>query len=275
VVSPFDYFDYRELLGALYREKKKESRHVSYRYIARRVGFSSPSFFPRVIKGELDIATQTALGLARIFGLSRQETRYFETLVQYNQAQGHDDKRYYFEKLMSDRRTSVRSLTREQYEIFSQWYHIAIREALAYLVVSDNFAELARHLNPEITEAQARKAIRTLEALGFVRKGPDGTYERADAAISTGENWNSLAVANFQRSTNALAREALDTVPVDKRNVSTLTMSVSERSYEMMVNKIKVFRSELLEIAKSDPDPDRVYHLNVAFFPMTRDKGSR
>jgi uncharacterized protein (TIGR02147 family) len=61
------------------------------------------------------------------------------------------------------------------------------------------------------------------------------------------------------------------------RDISTLTLSISESSLQRMKEKIRECRRELLEIAKADEHADRVYQLNLQLFPLSafEDGGDR
>jgi hypothetical protein len=67
----------------------------------------------------------------------------------------------------------------------------------------------------------------TLEKLGLVAKNPDGYYEHTDAMISTGDEWKSLAIQNFQIEAADLAKHAIQNIPKLDRDISTLTLSIS------------------------------------------------
>ena len=84
----FEYIDYRQYLRDAYEERRKESPKFSYRFIAGKVGFSSPGFFANVLSGKKDISLKLALKFAELFKLGRKEKEYFETLVLFNKATG-------------------------------------------------------------------------------------------------------------------------------------------------------------------------------------------
>ena len=45
---------------------------------------------------------------------------------------------------------------------------------------------------------------------------------------------------------------------------------MSGKSYELALKRIETLRYELLELAASDNDADRVYQLSVNFFPLVK-----
>jgi len=267
----FEYFDYRKLLKDLYNEQKGQNRYFSYRALGELAGFASAGFFTKILAGTVNISSKTALAFAKAFCLTKIETRYFELLVMFNQAKTHEERRYYFEQLISMRRTKVKELTSEQYELFSEWYYVVIRELLEFYPFEGNFRALGNMLQPSIQPTEAKHAIETLVRLGLVRLRNDGRYEKTDEAVTTGESWISVAITNFQMKTSDLAKQALEEdVSKDLREISTLTVSISDNTFETMKEKIQALRRELLELAKKDTKADRVYHANFHFFPATR-----
>jgi uncharacterized protein (TIGR02147 family) len=268
-VNIFEYLDYRKLLKDLYEERKSQNPAFSYRFICMRAGLSSPGFLTKIMQGGVNVSTKTALDLARVLKMNRQETRYFELLVQYCQAKTHEEQRFYFEQLLAARQGRARVLEPAQYELFSRWYYVAIRELLDYYPFTGDYAELAAKLNPPVKPAEARKAIETLESLGLIARGPDGNYVRTDAVVSTGEQWKSIAVRNFQAETADLAKRALQSTDSADRDISTLTLSISGPTLEAMKDRIRQMRRELLEMARADQHADRVCQMNVYLFPLT------
>ena len=227
MVSIYDYFDYRKFLHDIYREHKTANPLFSYRYIGGKVGFSSAGFFSKILKGTANISMKSAIAFARLFKLTKQETHYFEVLVQFNQAKTHESKKYFFEQLLSMKQTGGKNLVPEQYELFNTWYHVVIRELLNYYPFYGDYKELASMLVPAIRESEAKKAIAVLEKLGLIIKGPDGSYEQTDAVISTGETWSSIAIEQFQIAMADLAGQTIRKTPKEQRDISTCTWTLA------------------------------------------------
>ena len=270
MMSVYEYFDYRKLLKDLFEAQKDQNRYFSYRVLADIVGFTSAGFFTKILQGVVNISSQKALAFAKAFHLTKLETRYFEILVAFNQAKTHEERRYYFEQLITARRTKVNTLTAEQYELFSEWYYVVIREILDFYPVNSNFKELGNMLQPAIQAPDAKRAMETLERLGLIKKNSSGYYERTSEVLSTGESWMSVAITNFQLNTADLAKDAIQNVPKDAREISTLTLSISQTTFETMREKVRALRRELLEIAKKDTQADRIYQVNMHFFPVAK-----
>jgi uncharacterized protein (TIGR02147 family) len=269
----YEFFDYRELLKDLYKRKKSRSPRFSYRVMAKKVGYPSPALFTRVTNGEINLQQRLVPGFSKVFGLRKPEVRYLQTLLSFDLAKTHEQKDFYFTELLRQRRGRVEVLTEDKYELFSNWYFVAVRELIEAKKFSGNYKELADSLMPRISPAQARKAVEKLERLGLIKKNARGYYQKTNATLTTGEVWSSLAIEHFQREAAELALEAMDRLPRGLRDMSTLTLSISGETYEKLLEKVKDCRRELLEIANEDKKADRVYQVNFQVFPLSRVKG--
>jgi len=269
VPNIFEYIDYRRYLRDAYDERRKESSKFSYRFIAGKVGFSSPGFFANVLSGKKDISLKLVLKFAELFKLGRKEREYFETLVLFNKSTGASEKKEYLDRLLALRGTRVKSVEAHQWEYFEKWHHAVVRELIALKPFRGDFRALAAMMNPTITVPEARKSIELLERLGLIRKGSDGIYERTDAAISAGDAISKALIGAFQLQAIDLAKYAMESLPSGTRNFSTLTMSVSGATYEAMLEELRAFRRRLLDMAQESENVDRVYQMNFHVFPLS------
>ncbi len=269
MVNIFQYTDYRAYLKAAYLERRAESTKFSYRFIAAKVGFSSPGFFTNVLAGKKDISLKLVLKFAELFKLGRKEKEYFEILVLFNKATTVGEKKEYLDRLIALRGSFIKKVAAHQWEYFEKWYYSAVRELIALRPFRGDFRALASMVNPNITVSEARKSIDLLLSLELIRKGPDGTFERTDAVISSGDEISKTLIDMFQIQAMDLAKNALDKVSRDTCNFSTLTLSISGSTYNSMIEELRGFRRRLLEMAKNSEDVDRVYQMNFHVFPLT------
>ena len=262
-------YDYRRLLKQLYEERKRKEPKFSYRYIALRAGFKSAGFFSQILQGKSNISMRTALSLGKVFKLKGPELEYFENLVHFNQAKTQEDKEHFFHRILSQKRGKPKTLEARQYDFFSKWYYVAVRELLSFTRFKDDYKELADALIPRISVAEARDAIKVLEKLGLIRKHA-GYYERTDAAVTTGDKWKSLAITQFQLTALDLAKGSYYSIPGRHRSHSTLTLSMSEPEFKHIREEISTLRKKILEVAKNAPAPDRVYQVTFNVYPLSK-----
>jgi uncharacterized protein (TIGR02147 family) len=265
----FEYLDYRALLRDLYECSRAEKPFFSYRYIAQKVGFKSAGFFSNILQGRRNMSADTAFRFAALFKFGRRETEYFQTLVQYEQAKQHSQKRFHYEKLLAMRSSTVARLAADKYEYFQKWYYVAIRELLNFFPFRGDYVDLARRVRPHIKPSEAKAAVELLERLELIRRRDDGYYELTDKTISSYPQVPLVAVHTFQLAMMDLAKESIDRFPREKRSISTLSMSMSAGTYKAVEEKLAQFRREVQEMVEKDPaEADRIYQFNFQIFPL-------
>ncbi len=270
MTSVYEYFDYRKLLKDLFDEQKTQNRFFSYRVLADMAGFTSAGFFTKILQGAVNISSQKAIAFAKAFHLTKLETKYFETLVAFNQARTHEERRYYLEQLVATRQAKLKNMTAEEYQLFSEWYFVVISEILEFYPFNGNYKELGNMLQPAVSATDAKKAVDTLEELKLIRKRSDGYYERTGKVLSTAESWMGVAITNYQLNSSDLAKDAIQNVPKEAREISVLTLNVSQTTFEEIRNRLKDLRRELMELSAKEPLADRTYQINLQLFPVSK-----
>ncbi len=269
----FTYINYRKFLKDSFQERKAETPHFTYRYLAEQAGFNSAGFFTNIIQGKRNISLEMAGNFARVFNLNKKEAGYLELLVLSDQAKTQSEKKYYLQQAICERNTKFKAKELNIDEFYDKWYYSAVRELAILLPNPEDCKTLAKSVSPSITPAQAKKSLKLLTTLGLLVKGPDGTYTQADPFITSGRSVNAAMLANYHMQMAELAKHAIDKYPKDKRNISTLTLGLSPASYAKIVEKLRDFRKELLEITSAEKNPENAYHINFHLFPISKKRG--
>jgi uncharacterized protein (TIGR02147 family) len=268
--SVFDYTDYRLFLRDYYAWAKGNKTGFSHRAFLAKAGMSGPTYLKRVMEGRHDLTRNSLPKFAKALELAPQEAQYFEALVGFNQATTPDGKDLHFKQLMElAPARSQTTLERGQYEYYRDWYNVAVRELLAIMPWRGNALEFSRQLTPPVPPGKVKKAIELLQSLGLLAPVPGEGLRPAKALLKTDPNMESLLLPRFHQSMAKLGVEALNRFPRHERYFSGTTVSVSRETYEVLVEKVRAFRRELLEHVQADPSPERVYHLNMQLFPLT------
>ncbi len=269
-----EYTDFRTYLNEWVEDRKSQGLPGSNRWFAMKMGINSTSWLTSVLKGVKGLSKATANRLSQLLKHSPIETRYFETMVFFNQARTIEERNRYYKELNAlQKLKDVRTVRPNQYDLYSTWYHSAVRSLIGmHLFGADakDFERLASLVSPPITASQARKSVKLLEQLDLIRLNGQGFFELTSSAITTGENIRSLSVANFQQETMRLAQEALDRYPREERYIGTVTVGASAVAFEQIRKVLMDANEKIAEIANADADADRVYQVNVQAFPLSK-----
>ncbi len=265
----FEYEDYRDFLADDFALRQAKNATYSLRSWARMLDVN-PATLTRVLNKTRHISPLLALKFASCCHLSKKATEYFEMLVTYNQAKTLEERTYFYGKLLTYKSGAIRKVSSDQYEFYAKWYYTAIREVLQLQTFKGDYTALAGSLTPPIKVVDAKYAVELLVRLGLVAQLEDGTYKATEALITTGNSATAVVVDGFQAEMMTRARAALDAVPRPERNFSTLSLSVSEKHYETIIEELRAFRRKVLEMAKSNEAGGRVYQFNFHVFPLSK-----
>jgi uncharacterized protein (TIGR02147 family) len=269
MISIYSYTDYRKFISDYFAEQKRNGIGFSYAFFAKKAGFKSRSFMAKVISGEKALSAVSIGRVAKAMDLQKKERDYFRALVLFNNEKSLNKKSRYFENLQSTHQSNKSVLLRnDQFEYFNKWYFAALREIAAYCDFKDDFQKLGASLDPPISAKEAKQGIELLLRLNLLKKR-DGPFVQTDASITTGNEVQNIAVANFQRETSQLSQRAITRMG-NRQEISTLTFGTNKTGYKEIQSEIRAFRKKLIGLIDAHKPIDRVYQLNLQLFPLTK-----
>jgi uncharacterized protein (TIGR02147 family) len=268
-IKIFDYIDYKFFLKDYYLFQKKNSKKFSYRTFGKKAKVA-PSLLKDIISGRRKLSYKILEKYSNAIGLSNKEKEYFMALVDFAHAKNNESKNNAFKKMLQLRKqTNLIYLEEKQYDFFSNWYFSAIRELITLPDFKEDYEWIARTIQPNITPFQAKKAIETLEQLGIIKRNQDGKLEVTQAIISSKPEMNSMLLRNFHSSMIQLAKEALERFVPEEREISSLTLGVSNECYKAIKERIRNFKEEILNMVIEDKSKsDTVCQVNFQLFPL-------
>jgi len=269
--SIYEFIDFRIFLTAYYRWRKENIRGYSHRLMASSLGFSSPNFLKLVMDGKRNISKEAIRKIAKGLGLNKQETEYFSYLVFFCQAKNNVDKNYYFGLIASQRANkNVVLIEQDKLEFFREWYHPAIREIVKGKKDPLDYEFLSRILSKKVTPAKIKKSMQLLKRLDLVRINAENSYEHSSPLLNTKNEVQPFAVRRYHKQILSIAQNALDEFPPEQREISHVTITISEKGFEQIKQRIQEFRDEILQMASTDHDVSGVYHVNFQLYPIAK-----
>ncbi len=272
MVTFSDIADYRDFLKSYYDRKKAEMPFYSYRMMGDKLGLDS-SYLYRVLQKKQHLPAHALASAKEILDLTGREAEYFDLLYTASVTKDKAKREELIAKALSLRDVERHSLQAAELKVLENWWIPAVR---AYLELNGgvvNLKQIAHDICPPITEAQAQEAIDTLMDVGLVKKMASGRLALTDAHLTAGGPEKKVAVRKFQKQVLALASDSLENVPVDERNISTLTLSVDQACFDDLGDMLREFRRLVQKRVDSSKNPDRVMQLSMAFYPVARKGG--
>jgi len=270
----FRYADGRQYLLDWWEWKKATSPRTSFRSFGLRAE-SSASLLKDVLEGRRRLTPDTSLKFGKAMGLGDREKSYLAALASFGGARTPEARSEAFAELTRLRHQSfVRYLDPRQYVAWTWWHHMAIRE----LVGTEGFREdstwIASVLQPPIKPKEAAKALQDLLDLGLLRRDEAGRLVAADPAISSEYEVPSPVIRHFNQQMIELALTAADRIPSEQREISGLTLGLSQECYDRIKERIRMFKQEMLAMVLADHRPSTVVaQLNLQLFPLAGRSG--
>ncbi len=269
------YTDYHQYIADYYAEKKAKSA-FTWQTFTRAAGFSSPVFLKYVSEGRSNLSEDAAVRVASAMSLMGYEQEYFCEMVKFDHAKTDEEKKSSFNRMLAIADMhKVRILEGDSFRYFDSWKNPVLRE-LAPAMPGAKPLALAKACRPEITAAEVSESLSFLIKANLLQKDKEGNYVQTEKSVTTGPmEVTPLAVRGMHRQMGEFALDTIEGVPQDERHFSGLTLGITRKAYDEIVEKIAIFRKEIIAIATRDSATDEVYRLNVQFFPLTNKNSNR
>ena len=269
------YMDYHQYIADYYAEKKAKSA-FTWQAFTRAAGFSSPVFLKYVSEGRTNLSEDAAARVASAMSLMGYEQEYFCEMVKFVHAKTDEEKKSTFNRMLAIADMhKVRILEGDSFRYFDSWKNPVLRE-LAPAMPGAKPLALAKACRPHITAAEVSESLSFLIKANLLQKDKEGKYVQTEKSVTTGPmEVTPVAVRGMHRQMGEFALDAIEGVPQDERHFSGLTLGITQKAYDEIVEKIAVFRKEIIAIATRDSATDEVYRLNVQFFPLTNKNSNK
>lgn len=271
-VNVFQYQSYQELLLALIEHRKQCGKPFSYRWFSARAGLTSPNFLQLVVKGKRHLSGSSLEKVIEIFHLKKEEGDFFRALVQFNKAKTLSEKEHYAHQLLCFKQFQKQyPLSKDQFEYYSEWYNIPVREFFALNRRQQSPEAISESLTPWVSKTEIQSSISKLKSLDLLIE-KNGKLELNQESLTTGHKFSSYGVVKYHKKMLQLAAESLDRFPSTDREISSVTIGLSDETFLKIKKMIEDFRSQLMAIAEADQPKERLYQINFQLFPLTKKK---
>ena len=160
-------------------------------------------------------------------------------------------------------------LTEDRFRMISDWHHWALLELIRTKEFSPHKRSVASRLG--ISVAEVADAFERLERLGLIKK-IGNTYKVLNSEITTvGIPGSGVALRRLQRQYLEKAIYALENVPFDLRDQSTVTLACDPKDLPLLKDRLKSLRREMAILMDRSRHKKSVYALTLSLFPLTQE----
>lgn len=246
--------DFRVFLRQDLVQRCRRNPQYSLRAYARFLQ-TEPSALSRLMRGRRALSRKMFAHLADRCGLSPEQRTHF-----------HD--RHFGLPAAETPESSYETITADRFQLLADWYHWALVELVRVEGFSNDARRLARVLGISVAEVQ--EALARLLRLGLLRED-GGQWIAVDRFTTVDFPGSTTALRELQRQYLQKASAALEDIPFEERDQSTLTLACDPADLPQLKKAIRQFRRSLDSLAARGAHKQRVYALTVALFPLTKE----
>ncbi|OWV03019.1 TIGR02147 family protein [Fibrobacter sp. UWH9] len=226
----------------------------------------SRSYFADVLRGK-KVSPRMVTKFIEVLGLEKKEARYFETMVQVDQAKNDTIRKAAMEELLRQHPNPQHIINTDAYEYYNHWYHSALFAILDAMDVGDDMAPVQKRIFPKVPLGKLSDSLELLQRLGLARKNEEGFWKPTRESISSGPYNNAELIKQYQLQCFELSKQALITPPKSPTVMSTMTFSISSEAYKDLEAAVQEFKAKARRIIGEDKaKADSVYQLNLHLF---------
>lgn len=240
---------FTELLKNSYEEKKSKNPRLSLRRYASLLGLS-PSFLSEIFSGKSQISIRKMNVLLESKHLNRELVLRFQN---------------FFPATFRPKKYSI--LKEDTYELISSWIYFALLSLFETKEFTLQPSWIAKRLN--ISERQVHKALHLLVKLGLLKHDENFNLAPSQESFASSDEVSSKAVQKAHQDSLRLAEKKLQTVDVEFRDFTGITMAIDPRKIPEAKQKIRIFRDELCSFLESG-EKTEVFRLCIQLFPLTQ-----
>lgn len=270
-IKPSCFIDYRLYLYTLYKSLKAKNGGYTYKRFASDIGIGDQRELKDVILGTGDLTYGKAKIIAEKIGLPEQEMAYLAKLIMYSNTKDSPKSTDHLADLIKIKLSIAHDpVSKEQDSYFAHWFIPVIGEMANLEGFQPDPEWISQHLLPKIPREQVEKCLKVLERVGILKQDPiTKKYERSERDLSTSEDADGKNIARFHREMIDLGKRAIQEVAPNKREISSLLVSVSEATFHKIKTLIHSFENQVLNEEGDSKERDQLYQLNIQFFPVS------
>lgn len=226
----------------------------------------SRSYFADVLRGK-KVSPRMVTKFIEVLDLEKKEARYFETMVQVDQAKNDTIRKAAMEELLRQHPNPQHIINTDAYEYYNHWYHSALFAILDAMDVGDDMTPVQKRIFPKVPLGKLSDSLELLQRLGLARKNEEGFWKPTRESISSGPYNNADLIKQYQLQCFELSKQALITPPKVPTVMSTMTFSISSEAYKDLEAAVQEFKAKARRIIGEDKaKADSVYQLNLHLF---------
>ncbi|MGE0631140.1 MAG: TIGR02147 family protein [Pseudobdellovibrionaceae bacterium] len=259
----------QKILLTKYEEMRLRNPQFSRRAFSRRLGVS-PGAISELFNGQRQISLKLAQRLADRLALDPQERS--EIFALFKDKKKNKELLKFPKKLSKTDEVDSRyiQLSLDQFKIIGDWYHYGLLSLMRTAGFKNDPQWLAKRLGVPVSVVEG--ALERLKRLGLIQESKSGKLTRTKNAYRTSDDVANISVRRAHGQYLDKAREALETMPVENRDFTSLMFTCRPEQLARAKEMIRKFQDKLADEIEAD-DNTEVYQMCIQVFPLTKKQG--
>lgn len=245
-----------EFLMAQFNTRKKKNKRYSQRAFARLIDIN-PGRVNQYFSGERQISKSVAQQISNKLGLDDEQAAYFIYLCEFDR--------------QKKREPRPRLLLDDELALVVEWHHFAILSLISTKDFRLDHQWIAERLG--IPEKIVDSSLERLERIGMI-KITNGAVEKTPISLTTTEDIPNQFLQMSHQDSLRYIIDNIAHVPVEKRDLSSITLAIDDRKLKEAKELIRTFRRRLARMI-SVGKRNQVYTLNIQLFPLSKEPSTK
>ena len=239
----------RQLLQSELSHRRNRNSLYSLRAFARDLGIGVGSI-SEVMSGKRELSKKNIMKVLQNLNLtSEQKAELLKT----------------GEKSVKPIQDEHQLLLEDQFKLIADWYYLAILNLAKLKVNKANPDWISKRLG--IEPYMAIEALERLQRLGLLKIEKSKLY-RTSQPLTTSRDLPSTAIRKHHSQNLLLAEKAIHNVPIDLRELGSVTMAVNVKKLTKVKELLLKTRKKVADLLEDD-NATEIYTLSFQLFPLT------
>ncbi len=272
--SVFQYHDYTLYLNDWLQFQKQSQKGFSLRKLATAQGISI-GYLPMVLSGKRPLSMASLNKLMPALQFSKSEQQFFESIHTLSTTSSQN------ERMECLHQMKKYSAYREHYpnesEIYrylTKWYYYTIRELAADPEFKLDAPWVQGRLRQHVPLAEIQETLDFLVQNKYIIINETGIATPPEKHLTCEGGIYKVALTEYHRQLLNLAEKSIENATSNERQLIGHTFAISEKKFEKISDLLKDVIKKIQTITdEPDTEPrDAVYHVEMALFPLTKNK---
>ncbi len=271
----FNIFEYQEFPAFLAAASAQLAPRLSAKrgcagYLSRVLGYRSPRSIGMVLAGSRLPSKLMIDRLARKLLHTPAERRYLELLVEKAQRSRTGEQMTPVTQEMNDLRpvpVARQYIDMTEFSQIFHWYYFVLRQVVQIPGVDVSAEGLHKRLRKKVPVEKIKEALIRLCYFGFLEKTDTG-YRVKHSNVITPTDVPNQALRLHHAQMMKRAGEAMEELPVDKREITSMSFRMDPRDVPEAKKRLRQFRDDF-DSYFSKTEGTEVFQLNLQLFPHT------